>query len=193
MNLPALYARTPRAARWAFLASLGIVLYFGLVEPALDARARAAARAEALANQLDQERLLAASAQSIPAALAAPALPRPAAEAKQALYERVNTILAEHGVSADRSERLAALVPNPAIADLVSPGQSLERLIIDLTFEAAPEVITAVVADLEAAPEVTALARVSLRRAESRAGGGASGRVRAIVSPETWVLVEKRR
>jgi hypothetical protein len=86
-----------------------------------------------------------------------------------------------------RGDEVAALIPSGAA------GAGVERVVLDLTFEAPPETVMAIVSELEHAREVAAVARVDMRKAEARSGesgGGGSGErtVRATISPEAWVL-----
>jgi hypothetical protein len=195
------YAALPRAVRWLLLAAAFCAIYFAAVEPALDRTSRLGVAADALAASLARERQLAAAwsdsntpAAAAKAAFGSPALPGPSEPRSRALYTRINKIFEAHGIVPDINERRAPLRADQAAA-IAGPGYRIDRFILDLTFESSPEVAAAVLAELEQSAEVAAVGRVQIRRVEGPRAGGASSsreaprRVRAVLSPEAWVLV----
>src|SRR5438876_420265 len=80
--------------------------------------------------------------------------------------------------------------PPPPHARAVTPEERVERRISEIQFDAAPEVVTEILADLERAPEVSAVSRVEMRRADRE---GASRQLHATIAAETWVVARKGR
>lgn len=207
MNLAALidrYRALPRSARWLGWLVAALVGYFGVVEPLLDWRTELNIRADALAASLQREQELASAAANTGSTIAvsramfgAPMLPGPDAARKQAFSSRVNAILRDHQVIARITERQTPL-RDPQASALVDPEFRVERLVLDLAFEASPETVAGVLADLEKSEEVSGVGRLSVRKVVDgpRAGGGGAGResagrlVRAQISVETWLAVK---
>ncbi len=190
----------PRSVRWLAWLVAALVGYFGVVEPLLDWRTSLEARADALALSLEREQQLAAAASSTSSTLAvsramfgAPLLPGPDAARKQAFSARVNAILRDHNVVARITERQTPL-REPQAASLVDPEFRVERLVLDLTFEAAPDTVAKVLADLEKAEEVSGVGRLSVRKATETSRPGSKDApariVRAQISVETWIAVK---
>lgn len=63
---------------------------------------------------------------------------------------------------------------------------TIDRLILEVTFEATPDTVVAILAELEKAPEVAAVSRVRIDKSVARDEG--SQTVRATITPEAWVL-----
>lgn len=203
-SLMSRYLAFPRAGRWLVLLCVVVGAYFLVVDPVLlktnqlndaaDATADALAREKAIADDwAGPGRPLSAARD----AFGEPLLPGADAQRKQALYTRVNQILDKHRVRPEISERTST-VRDDRTEILREGADRIDRLTLDLTFEADPATVIAVLSELEQAPEVTAVARVQMRRVETgRTGGGGGGggagggghRVRAVLSPETWVRV----
>ncbi|MBL8745351.1 MAG: hypothetical protein JNK58_03235 [Phycisphaerae bacterium] len=185
----------PRAGRWLVAAAAFMLAYFVVVEPALDATARAAARADVLQAALDRRRATAAGASDAArnATLAATkfgaALPPGGSDRPAALNACIERVLRDRPVSA-LAIRTRAMVPlgRAVFAGLIPEGQQAQRLVLDVDFECAPPVAAEILAELEQAPEVTAVGRVIMRKIE-RDGRRA---VQVSLSPETWVITAKR-
>lgn len=210
MTLAALidrYNALPRSARWlGWLVAL-LVGYFGVVEPLLDWRTSLNQHADDLAARLDREHQLASDAATPGSTIAvsramfgAPMLPGADAVRKQAFSSRVNAILRDHQVIARITERQTP-VREAQASSLVDPEFRVERLVLDLTFEASPDTVATILADLEKSEEVSAVGRLSVRKITDapRSGGGGGGRdsrestgriVRAQISVETWLAVK---
>lgn len=195
------FSALPRAARWSILTAAVIVLYFAVIEPVLDATNSLRNRADATAAALARERDLrtAAAPASAAAVLGSPALPAPAPQAKQALYKRIEAVFAEHRLNPDIIERTSPLRA-PQADSLTAYDERLDRLILDLSFEAAPETVTSIIAQLEQAPEIAAISRLQLRRIEparattpapsgraAQAQPAPAPRLRATIAAEAWV------
>ncbi len=180
------YQGLPRAMRWALLAGVLLVMYFGIYEPAALKADDLDLRADRLERLIERERDLSESDDS--ALARAFGLPDAVVDSRVALDERVAEVLSSHGVRDRRIEGAPTPLRLTQAQRLAGIGGTLERLVLTVTFEASPEVATSVIADLERAPEVAALERIELRAVEGSASSGAGARtVRATIGVETWL------
>jgi hypothetical protein len=181
----------PRALQWGLAAVIGLIVYFAAVEPALEARAGLAGEADrkadallALAHGTRESDEIALGIRRF-GSVAPPGDPR---ERADAFNRRVNDILDTHKVT-DRTgtTRTIPLAQGPLSSALEAGGQRVDRVVRELQFEASPETLAAVVAELERSPEVAAISKVQARKADEE-----SGRVlRTILTVEAWVLARK--
>lgn len=184
----------PRAMRWAIVAAAFVLGYFVVVEPALDASARASARADALQAGLDRrldaagERSEASRTLALAASQFGAPLPPGGPDRASALNARIEAILRDRSVSnLSIKARSPVALPRTAMEGGVPEGKQVQRLVLDVEFEADPSVAMAIVADLEKAREVSSVGRVVMRRVERE------GRktVQVSVSPEAWTLAAR--
>lgn len=192
------YFRMPRAGRWLVLFVLFVGAYLLVVEPALDATNAARSRADNLESALQRERRLLApesdTGQMLELGMENFGLPRHPAEPgarPEVLQRTVNAVLIRHGVTnATYSERSAAIRSDEA-AGVVGLGNRLDRYVLDVSFDAEPAVVVAILSDLENARDVTAVSRVRIDKSgagRSRTGQTGTGRdVRASIAVETWI------
>jgi hypothetical protein len=194
----------PRAATWAIGALLLLVAYFGVIEPVLDATNAARSRADALAAGLQKERALTSTDSDQGRTLAngrrsfgEPYLPEHPDNKPEALHTRVDTILGDRGITTRVKNERRIRIAGDEAAKLLGPlaaTSNVERLILDITFDASPETIASILSDLEQAKEVAAISRVELRRPDATGSRGAaapasgSRTVKATISAEAWVL-----
>ncbi len=183
------YRSLPRAARWG-VAAVGAVLgYFVVVEPVVDTTLSLNARADARAEAIREVRIEGAS-ESTALGLRMHGqvdLPGDARERAVAFDRRVLAVLESHAVKDHTSTtRTVPLTTGPLLAALAPTNQRVERRIREVQFEASPEALSGVLADLERTPEVAAVSRVQIRKGDD--GGRA---IRATVAVETWVLTKK--
>lgn len=191
----------PRALKWALLGAIIIAAYFVAIEPAIDtynswkggadvAQARLAAF-ERDEDVRQQER------QAIELGLrqfGRVAFPGEERARSEDLNRVIEQVFSRHDVR-DRTQttRRAPLGQGP-IDKSIASDQRIDRLIIDVQFDATPEQIAGVVADLEQSEVVAAVSRVQLRKAADGDRGRASGRiVRANLSVEAWLLSKRER
>lgn len=184
----------PRAARWMILLLLALGAYFGVVEPALDWRARAALRADALEAGLRRgaERAAQDAAATSAIALAASRfgqpLPPAGEERLRALNDRVESIFRSASVTGlTIRSRTPSTLARDTSAGLAPPGRQVQRIVLDIEFEAAPETAAEIIAALERAPEVAAVGRITMRRIDR----DTSRRVAVSIAPEAWVIAQQ--
>jgi len=189
-----LYRDLPRAGRWLVWTGALLVAYFGLVEPVLDATARLDVEADRLEARLDQARREAGQRGQQLAArrlgmtrFGSPLLPGEPDVRAADLGARINEVLKAHGVGSHTSQASSGRLPEgplPAALD----GARIRTHIRDVQFNARPEVVTAVLADLESAPEVARVTRIDLTPADDRA----TRTIRASVTLEAWAIEARR-
>jgi hypothetical protein len=183
------YRGLPRAGRWGLLALAGLLAYFGVVEPVVDKTGALNARAEARARAIAEVRAGGATAAADLGlrqfgVVEPPGDPR---ERAVAFDRRVLEVLEKHSVERHTSNtKTAPLAPGPLLAALAPANQKVDRRIREIQFETTPETLAAVIADLERIPEVAAVSRVQIRKADD---GGRT--LRATVAAEAWTLARK--
>lgn len=190
MSLLERFHTAPRVVRWAALALTAIAAYFLLIEPALDATSSYNARADVMQAGID--RLTASDDSSSASALSAQQFGQPllpgGPERTAALNARVESLLRDRRVS-DLSirARTPVALPRVSFAAVLPDNRVAQRLILDIQFEAAPSDAVAFLADLERAPEVSAISRVTFRTVQ-RDGVTL---VQFAVSPESWIFAPR--
>lgn len=182
------YRSQQRAVRWAVWALAGLVGYFLIVEPAVDASLRLSREADLREAAL--HRLAEGAADSEAEALAIRKfgrveLPGDANTRTQRLNRAVTAILESHGIRQHTSSTKMTSMEQGPLQSAVPATEQVWRFVREIQFEATPEALAAVLADLERSPDVSCVSRVQLRR------GGEAGRgdrvVRATVAVETWI------
>ena len=181
----------PRAGRWGAMGAAGLALYFAVVEPALDARTSAHARADALQAMLNRRAVDAAQDSDTTRALALASaqfgavLPPGGPERASDLSARIEAIFRERSVGGLTVKARAPIaMPRGSFDGAIPEGKQAQRLVLDVEFEASPATAFAVLADMERAPEIATIARLTIRRVERE------GREVVLVSvaPEAWVI-----
>jgi len=189
------FKKLPRAAKWAAAALAFFTAYFAIIEPALDATARYAARADTLQSALVRANQRARGSAGLAADLKlgtarfGDKLSPWENPGSGALNKRISDVLGEHGVSAWTSdERRAANLPRDTFEGLLAPDERARRIVVDLDFESHPIIATRVIADLERAPEVHAISRLTLRKVDNQK----RNTIAVNTSVETWTVAKER-
>jgi hypothetical protein len=188
----------PRAARWLLAAAGAFLAYFAVVEPALDLTNRLSTRADTYAATLAN---FAASDGPQKRALATLGLgTRQFGELEflgeestrpVAFNRAVDKVLETHRVSNTKSRTKKAPLGAGPLATKVGNDKRIERIVRDIEFDATPETIAAVVADLERSPVVATVSRVQVRQIEARDTG--ERHVHAVITAEAWIVTPKGR
>lgn len=191
-----LYRRLPRAGRWLVLLALGVTIYLGIIEPALDATNALSVRADASARRLDGYVEQARSHERAESSLALAVmrfgrldLPVASDDRAQRLLEVIDEAVGTQGISDwGQSQGRAVELGRDVMGDVIDADMRVERLQIELKINrATPEQVSGVLATLEASPEITAIGQVQIRRI-----GDADDRlVEATIVPEAWIVREK--
>lgn len=196
MTLLDRYRRLPRSARWLVMLVAVVVLYFGVVEPTLDVYNRAVGRGDAAQAVL--ERYLGAGDTIKRAGETALLGVRQFGEVEYpgdpetrppAMNKVIDEILRKHGVTGQTSTTRTTPLARGPLVTRVSATHRIERLTKVLEFQADPDVVAKVIADLEQNPIVTTISNVQVRQAEGRARG--TKQVAASITVESWLLARK--
>lgn len=191
----------PRAMKWAILAAIGVTAYFMVIEPAIDTYnvwKNTADQAEARLAAFDRDaEIRERERQTIELGLrqfGRVEFPGDERSRSEALSRVIEQVLTKHNVrERTQTTRRAPLGQGP-IDRALEADQRVDRLIVDLQFDATPEQVAAVIADLEQSEVVAAVSRVQIRRAADGDRARPSGRtVRANLSVEAWLLSKRER
>jgi hypothetical protein len=191
------FAVLPRAARWALVALAVVLLYFALIEPVIDRYNTYSGRADDRLAALRDLRRRAAQGDSGAAALGVRRfglveLPGDPELRSVAFNRKVTEILQKHGVTRHNSTtRNVPLGATGPLAGTLGQNERIDRVVREVQFDAEPEAISAVLADLERTPEVAAVSRVQLRRAS--APDGPPRALNATIAAEAWVITRRER
>jgi hypothetical protein len=184
------YDRLPRAGRWALLAVVGVGAYFLVVEPVVDMTVEASGSADAMAARIRSVAAMGERARGDQQTIALGSrlhgeveLPGPRSERATALNRAVDQALRSAGVSGARTQTTEQnLADGPATRFYGGRG-SLVKLVSTVSFEASPEAFSTVLGALEASPDVAAVTRVIVTRADD-----GSRKVSATLAVEAWAL-----
>ncbi len=174
----------PRAAKW--LAYLGVVLvaYFAVVWPLLKVSDSVNSKAAQLKleiaqiNELRSDVGAGGDLRKGRLAYGNPQRPEDGKVSPESFTRVVNGILDANGVE-DRN------VTERRVRATGEQAGNYERLILDITFEAKPATVIAVLSDLEKASEVAAVGRVRIDKGNAR--DEEQQLVRATIAPEAWI------
>ncbi|HVU64019.1 MAG TPA: hypothetical protein VHC70_08585, partial [Phycisphaerales bacterium] len=186
MSLVEQWRRTPRVVKWAVYAGLVLVGFFALT-PVWNLWKRTEARASTLESALKQRAGFATDQSrddsvitSVREKLGSPNMPSKLKA--EAFAKVVDDILDRNNVTQRNvPERRTPL--GPETTQTLGMGH-IDRLILEVTFEADPSTVISVLADLEKAPEVTTVSRVRIDKTNNR--DDTVRTVRATITPEAW-------
>ena len=182
----------PRALQWLTYLVLFVGFYFGVITPLWNMVDKTGDRAAGLQRTLSRAKELSttespdgAMIASVQSSFGRPLMPGSSRLTPEAFGRVVDGILEGHEVQ-DRTVTERTVQMAQADADRLRAGK-VNRLILEVTFEAKQETVIAILADLERAPEVAAVSRVRIDRTGIRDEG--TQLVRATISPEAWIAV----
>jgi hypothetical protein len=193
----------PRAAQWGTLAAIVFGGYFLIIEPVLDITNRHDAAADAIETNLrrtgelasedsDDGRVLVSALRNF----GSPHLPNAPETRPESIQRVVDEILEDHGVETrTKNERNSPLTGDRARA--VAADGRIERYIVVVSFEADQATVAKIIADLEQSPVVSAVSSVKIDRTAvgsryAEDAAAATGKVRATINAESWVLIRTR-
>lgn len=178
-----------RALVWAAAGAGAFAAYFVVVEPALMARGRLSARADALAERLEQVQRGAGEAERHAQRISLGrrqfgevAMPGDPRQRPIEFNRRIAETLREAGIGAHESRSRPGSVSRGPLHAAMGEGAALESLVTELEFTATPEQVSRVLAALELCPEVAAITRVDLDRAPD-----GSRNLQVTLALETWI------
>lgn len=192
------WSTLPRSARWLTVAAAAIVAYFAAIEPALDLhgklRQRADAKAAILANFRKAESRLRSAEAEVTLGVGRYGVvefPGDQQQVSVAFNKAVDEVLSKHGVREQTSTSRVQSMGAGAMSKAVGQDFRVERLVRDIQFQSEPEVVSAVLADLERSGIVSNVPRVQLRQGENK--DKTSRLVRTSLSVESWVISKKSK
>ena len=109
-------------------------------------------------------------------------------DAEKRLNIAINEILKQHTVLHDSfSYRGPSKLRRGTLSRVIAPGQQVEHITGDLRFDATPATAAAIIAALEASPDIDAISnlRMTLQRGPRR--------VTVVLTVETWIFSAERR
>lgn len=189
MNALAWFRAQSRAMKIAMVGLAAIVAYFAIVEPVLVLTSDARNEADARQASLEKLRKKASDDQDTEVLAVRKfgriELPADTNSRSLRLNQEVTAVLEKHGVRTHTSSTKIGPIGQGPMQAAVPPTEQVSRYVREVQFEASPETVAAVIADLERTPEVAGISRVQLRR------GGETNRddrvLRATISVEAWV------
>jgi hypothetical protein len=197
-NLFSKFMALPRVAQWAIEAIAFLIVFFGIVKPVWSLGDSVGDKASRLESAIARRNDFASPASGDGANLAAykaafgtPMMPKDGGLKPEAFTRVVDSVLESHNVT-DRNVTERRIRMTKEQSDVLGPFP-IDRLIEEVTFEADPATVVAILAELERSPEVAAVSRVRLDRASVRGGmnlGDAEDEqhVRATITPEAWIV-----
>jgi hypothetical protein len=199
MSLADRVKELPRAVRWALGAAvllLAFVAWDDNVRPiAEDWNRQADAIERQLAEAREAEQLVRAirARRQLVESLGPVEIPGPDDDGREALHSLVVDIVRSYPSVRNDSfnlgggaDRLPAAVSQRLLAASGQAGRRLVRISGDLRFDAEPEDAVAIVADLEARPEVETVSLVRMLRKDGRTVG-------VTIDLNAWVVQSPRR
>ncbi len=189
------YVSLPRWSQWSAIFLLFVVLpYFTVVEWALDNAGTTSAQAnllqESLTRQASRAERAEGAGQSLALGQARFGGVKFPGESKQveSLLSRIDEVLKARGAgSPSKRERPPAQLGRDVMAGVVPEGMQVQRVQVQVDFEASQQAAAAIIADLERTPEVHAISRASLKRLD-RDG---KRLVQAQLVIDTWIVAAK--
>lgn len=199
MSLTDRYRELPRAGRWGLWALGGLVFYFLVVEVAVERWSTWTAQASAAEARLidwsgssDARKADESTVMNGTRLFGQVSFPGPEAERSQALRARIAEVLKKHGIREYEERGREFLLERGPLATAVGTGSRVRRIVRDVTFEATPDTMTLILADLERTPEVSGVSGVSIRKTTGSGNRGGSSRNLSIrIAVETWGLARE--
>lgn len=177
----------PRAIQWAAIAALGMVLFLAwdwYIAPAAD---RWNKEADAIQNRVHEVRAVQDATSDVGTIRGlvtnlGPVEPPTGESIGAAQFNNVvNQVIKKHGATNDSlGLRSKGKLPKTALPSFAR-GKRIERWTGDLKFDATPSAAAAIIADLEASPDIEAIESVRISR-------DAQGKVKVHLAIEAWVL-----
>lgn len=204
--LIAFYRNLPRAGRWLVLFGAFCIGYFLVIDKVMQHTAEVRLKADQLESDFNRERALADTTSEEGRALSSgianfgqPMLPVDRNNRAESLNRTVDEVLARHAITnSTKTEKNPSFGAAPQIPVIAGSGATAQRIVLEIAFEATPEKVIAVLADLERAPGVAAVGRLRIDRTSVSARYGLEDLeeaedparlVRATIAPEAWVVV----
>lgn len=194
MTIADTFHKLPRAGKWGVAAAAGLLLYFVVIETAIE-------RYNTWSSQADRNEAIikefthggpgresdVSAVNNGKKIFGEVTFPGPEADRSQALRGRVAEVLRKNGVR-DYDERgREFLLSNGPLTSAMGTGVRVKRIVRDVSFECTPDTMASILADLERSSEVSGVSRVLLRKVTGSGNRGSSSRnVGVTLSIEAW-------
>lgn len=108
------------------------------------------------------------------------------AQSSQALAAAVSEVVKRHNIQNYAFEaRSGGKLPSAALSSVVGPGQRVERIFGELSFDVAPADVAKILEDLERSPAIDAIAQVRMNWREEKK------KLDVKLSVEAWAVVSR--
>ena len=108
------------------------------------------------------------------------------AQSSQALAAAVSEVVKRHNIQNYAFEaRSGGKLPSAALSSVVGPGQRVERIFGELSFDVAPGDVAKIIEDLERSPAIDAIAQVRMNWREEKK------KLDVKLSVEAWAVVSR--
>ncbi len=115
------------------------------------------------------------------------AIPRAEKDGTQELTKAILAVMKANKIEGHSLDvRAGAKLPPSALTQIAGPNGRVQKVIGELKFEAAQDVVARIVQELESRPEIESLSRVKLSRKE-----GNDKKVAVQITAEAWIQVTK--
>ncbi len=112
--------------------------------------------------------------------------PESEAQSSQALAAAVSEVVKRHNIQNYSFEaRSGGKLPSAALSSVVGPGQRVERIFGELSFDVAPADVAKILEDLEKSPAIDAIAQVRMNWREEKK------KLDVKLSVEAWAVVSR--
>lgn len=194
-TLSARIASLPRAAKWLLALVAVVVGYFAMVEPGLNFLGTIRSKAQRIESDVRRDgelsdpssedgRLLALGRQNF----GAPLPPGEKSNSAETLYRVVDRILKEHGIEDAAINERSSQLRSDYLGTVLGDSGKVNRFILEVTFESDTQGALDVLAELEQAPEVSAVSKVRFDKLSVRsASADKADMVRVTLAPEAWL------
>lgn len=187
----------PRAMKWAVMGVLGIIIYFAGVEPLIDLMVSYQKRADSAeatlarfaegGKELEQASMTISEGTRRHGSVEPPGDPEHRA---LELNKAVDKVLSDHNIAHSTStSRVSSFGSSGPLTAKVGVQNRLERITKQLDFEAEPEDVVRVIADLERLPVVATISAVQIRQKDAR--DKTTRTVQASLTIEAWQVSKK--
>lgn len=188
----------PPVVKFGVGAAAFAAAYFAAIEPAIDAINRdggkSASNETALIEYARSGGRLRAANETVSRGsreFGEVALPGDPQSRPSEFNSAVDAVLSTHKVEGVTSTSRTAPLATGPLTKYLGTGQKVDRVMKELSFNATPEALHAVLADLERTPQVAAISRVQVRQGDDREK--ADRLLKVSISLETWTITRKEQ
>lgn len=186
------FGSLPRSARWGAFAVAGALAYFSVVEPIMDrtnewnsdadvSKLGIDKAVEQAGRRSEADNTMALNISQYGEVL----LPGEFQVVSKDLDVVVDAAMKSRGLSGYRTnKRKPTPLGRDVMSSVVPANKSVQRIGVEVTFEATQEQVASIVAELEKSSNITLISEVNLKV------GSDKKKVQATLVPEAWIYVE---